>query len=371
MRTEWEGAYLDGRTAARQRADVRLMRTGLEVVTEHGTRLFWPYREIRQTQGFYAGEQVRLEHGGELSAAILVDDAAFLTHLHEAAHDAASRFHRPPRRGLRLALTVLATIAVVALVAGLYRWAIPALAALAAARVPVAWEERLGAVAVDELAPVARRCSDAAGARGLEALVAALSRPLAPSPYRFRVLVLDAPGVNAFAAPGGHVVLLRGLLERTDSPEELAAVLAHEMQHILRRHVTRALFEQASTGLLAVALSGDVSGAMAYGVEAARTLGTLRYSREHEDEADVEGARLLLAAGIDPRAMVRFLESLRRASGDPAGALGYLSTHPSPANRIARLRGLAATPPSNPVTLLEPSAWAAVRGMCGTTSGQR
>ncbi|MGH8058953.1 MAG: DUF7092 domain-containing protein, partial [Candidatus Entotheonellia bacterium] len=62
--TDWQGFYLDGRTAARHLATIRLMQSGLEVSTDHGLTLWWPYAEIRQTQGFYAGEQVRLERGG-------------------------------------------------------------------------------------------------------------------------------------------------------------------------------------------------------------------------------------------------------------------------------------------------------------------
>ena len=61
IQTDWEGHYLDGQTAARQRVSIRLMRLGLHVTTERGATLWWPYEEIRQTQGFYSGEQVRLE----------------------------------------------------------------------------------------------------------------------------------------------------------------------------------------------------------------------------------------------------------------------------------------------------------------------
>ena len=82
MTTQWEGHYLDGRTAARQRVTIRLMRSGLEIITEKGTTAWWPYPGIRQTQGSYAGEEVRLERGAEIPEVLLVSDAAFLTALH-------------------------------------------------------------------------------------------------------------------------------------------------------------------------------------------------------------------------------------------------------------------------------------------------
>jgi len=90
MRLDWEAAYLDGRTAARRPATVHITRTGVDVaLRESGTRFFWPFREIRQTQGTYAGEQVRLERGGELAEALLIGDIGFLSAARAASPEAA------------------------------------------------------------------------------------------------------------------------------------------------------------------------------------------------------------------------------------------------------------------------------------------
>src|SRR5882762_6955381 len=160
MRLEWEAAYLDGRTAARRRAGVHITRTGLDVsLPDSGTRFFWPFREIRQTQGAYAGEQVRLERGGELSEALLIGDVGFLSAARATAPEAA-HFHDPARRRVRIGLTFGALVAAIALAAGIYYVGIPAFAAVAAARVPVSWEEKLGAAIVDHFAPASRRCED-------------------------------------------------------------------------------------------------------------------------------------------------------------------------------------------------------------------
>src|SRR5260370_18523248 len=108
MRLDWEAAYLDGRTAARRRAGVHITRTGLDVtLPESGTRFFWPFREIRQTQGTYAGEQVRLERGGEIAEALLIGDVGFLSAARSASPQ-ATHFHAPPPRPFRLG-TALAT----------------------------------------------------------------------------------------------------------------------------------------------------------------------------------------------------------------------------------------------------------------------
>ena len=100
MKTEWKGSYLDGKTAARRPATIRLMQTGLEVTPENGAAFLWPYDEIRQTQGSYAGEQVRLERGGPIPEALVVPEASFLSDLHRRVPGLAMRFHNPARRGI-------------------------------------------------------------------------------------------------------------------------------------------------------------------------------------------------------------------------------------------------------------------------------
>ena len=366
MRLVWEAAYLDGRTAARRPATVNITRTGLDVVvSESGARFFWPFREIRQTQGAYAGEQVRLEHGGALPEALLIADVGFLSAARAASPEAA-HLHEPGRRRARVGLTVGALLLAVALAVGVYYVAIPAVARVAAARVPVTWEEQLGGAIVEQFAPVARRCEDPARQARIDAIVARLTAQARPQPYTFHVTVMNTSVVNALAAPGGQIILFRGLLERTESAEELAGVLAHEIEHVLHRHVTRAIFQRASTSVLVTAIVGDVSG-VAYALEAARTLGELQMTRAAESEADRDGMRLLQQAGIDPRGMITFFEKLAKIEGEHGGASlpRYLRTHPATAERIATLRTLAAGAPPPPQRLLPDDEWDNVKSLCG------
>lgn len=364
MRTDWQGVYLDGRTAARQAASVRLMREGLEITPAGGPTRLWPYRELRQTQGFYAGEQVRLERGGELPETLLIPDLAFLESLHEVAPHVGARFHDPGRRRARLWWTVVAAVSVVAVSAAFYVWGIPTLAALAAPRVPVAWEENVGSSAIAYLAPPERRCGDRELAAAMTAIVERLVAPGPPPPYTLRVYVVNRPVVNALAVPGGSVVVFHGLLERTHTPGELAGVLAHELQHVLRRHATRAVIQDVSTGLLLMALTGDVTGPLAYGLQTARTLGQLRYSRRAEEEADVEGMKMLLAARVDPAGMIAFFETIQKDEGAQPKALAYLSTHPMAADRIARLKAMAAGWRGTAEPLLAGEDWPALMKRC-------
>ena len=99
----------------RQPARVAIGGSGLEIsLTETGRTFRWPLAGVRQTQGFYEGEQVRLEHGGKISDALLIADVAFLTALRAAAPDVAPAFHDPRRRRFFAAAGVLAAIATLA-----------------------------------------------------------------------------------------------------------------------------------------------------------------------------------------------------------------------------------------------------------------
>jgi len=362
--TDWEGHYLDGRTAARQRVTIRLMRQGLQVTTENGVTFFWRYRDIRQTQGFYAGEQVRLEKGQEIPEVLLISETAFLSDMRRLAPELTTHFHDPARRRLRVALTLLAALAAVGISAALYLWGIPAVASLVASHVPVSWEERLGQAVVEHLAPPRKRCADPSRAQVIDKISATLTAHLLNNPYRFRVIVVNDPMVNALAAPGGYILVFRGLLERTRSPEELAGVLAHEFQHVLKRHATRALLQNVSSGLLVAALTGDASGVMAFGLESAQTLGALRYSRQNEEEADAEGMRMLIQAGVDPAGIIAFFEVLQRGDSKGAALFQYLSTHPQTKERVERLKSLAAQSHVRPVKLLPDYDWRDIRRIC-------
>ncbi len=285
--------------------------------------------------------------------------------MHELAPELAHRFHNPATRKTRIQRVFLAGVGSILAAAGLYLWGIPALAAVLAPFVPVSWEEQLGAKVVDEIAPPERQCTDETHLAKIDAIMERLTAALPEHPYTLKVAVVDLPIMNALAAPGGYIVLFEGLVTRMDTPEELAGVLAHEIQHIILRHTTRTILQDASTGILIAAVVGDISSAAAYAFHAARTLGRLKYSRTHETEADIEGMQLLIAAKIDPQGMVDFFEKLKKEYGDMPEFLQYVSTHPSSDERIETLRILAQSFREEPVPLLPDDDWSRISDICG------
>ncbi len=361
----WTGRFLDGRTAAARRVSISPVAEGLIITQGDGTSVQWAYGDIQRTQGAYEGEHIRLEYGTDPPAALVITDQRFLTVLRGRAPQLVSVIHDPRKRRLRLTLTFLAAVLAIAATGVIYRWGIPGLALVATPYVPVAWEQQLGEEVVAHLAPEKARCSDPYRKQILESLLGKLSATVPNNPYRtIHVHIVDEPIVNAFAAPGGSVVVFRGLLEKTETPEQLAGVLAHELQHIYKRHSTRMILEQTSTSLLIAAVSGDLTGAAAIALDTAQTLGALRYSREHETEADTEGLRMMIAAGMNPSGMIEFFTIMGKGDHGDTSVWRYISTHPTHEDRVQVLTSIAGSAIGGGQPLLPGLDWKSIRNVC-------
>lgn len=251
----------------------------------------------------------------------------------------------------------------VALLAASYLWGLPALASFIALRVPVSWEEGLGQGVVERIVPASRRCIDPERQVALETILTRLVAAGPKSPYHFTIMVADDSVINAFAAPGGFVVVNLGLLRATETREELAGVLAHEVQHVLLHHPTRALAREIPLRIaIAAVFGGDAVGALA--ARTAGTLGALRYQRGDELEADREGLHMLQAAWVDTRGMVDFFKTLEAQGREAPRVATYLSSHPQTADRIAALRGLVAQGEAATWPLVPDYPWETVGDSC-------
>ena len=168
----------------------------------------------------------------------------------------------------------------------------------------------------------------------VEALAQIGAKLTTNSPHHYRWFVANQKEINAFAAPGGVVVVNAGLLRAISSPEELAGVLSHEIAHAELRHSLKGIVKSLGLRALASLVLGDYGGtALAEGLKKLTELG---FSREAEREADQEGLRRLVAARIDPQGMVSFFELLEKEQ--QLAPPEFLSTHPSSAERIAALK---------------------------------
>lgn len=358
----WEGWYYDGRTSNRHAVSVRVLGDGLAILQEKAGARHWAYDRIRHAPGVHAGEPVRFEYAGDPPQVLVVPDGTILAAIHRAAPAVRARFKPPAKAGRFLAGTILVAIALVVVGAALYVWGIPALAVTVAGRVPVAWEEQVGAAAVANLTSMHPRCEAPAQLAALEQIVAALTATNPSSPYRYRLTVIASELPNAFAAPGGHLLMTSALLRFADRPEEIAGVLAHEIQHVEHRHATRLLVRELSMRTLISLALGDLRG-LGSAVDTAGRLGALRYQRADETAADGGAVPMLAAARIDPGGMVTMLRKLQVASRGFTPP-PYLSTHPALEERIAALDALIAQTPVTAAPLLPEYPWRDLAEIC-------
>jgi len=364
MHTELEGYYLDGRTAARRRVRVRLTRMGLQIEPEQGAAFFWPYEEIDWSGADRRDAQMRVEHKGEIPEVLLVPGSSFVKAVRFVAPEHTRLFRSAGIHRSRILQIAGSVIGAGVVLFALYAWGIPALASLISPYIPISWEESLGQGVVDYFAPPAKQCGEPGRKHEIDTITQRLSQALPQHRYTFRVIVVNDSMVNALAAPGGYILIFRGLLEQCRTPEEFAAVLAHEMQHVLGGHVTRQILQQASMRVLIAAMTGDASDAVSYGLGAASTLGMLRYSRQYEEEADKGAVRLLAAAKSDPMGLARFFELMKHQDRSGIGLPAYLSTHPALDERIARAKALAEEAGVVPTPLAEGKDWRDITDIC-------
>jgi len=170
-------------------------------------------------------------------------------------------------------------------------------------------------------------------------LVGSIPRELQHPEFHFTFEVVNVRDINASALPGGPTFVNRGMIETAATEGEIAGVMAHELSHVALRHGTAQAskagkYEIGSVlGQIAGAIIGGgwgqvVSGASQFGFGAA----FLRFSREYERQADLEGAQIMAAAGYDPRDMANVFRRIEQEGG--SGGPQWLSDHPNPGNRV-------------------------------------
>jgi Zn-dependent protease with chaperone function len=217
---------------------------------------------------------------------------------------------------------------------------------VAVSRIPVEWEHKLGESAYRDFLIHQEVMKDGPAVTALGEITQRLTDQIPNNPYKFEVTVVKSDVVNAFALPGGYVVVFTGLMKKAESGEEVAGVLSHELNHVLQRHGLERIVK--NLGLLTVVgiVIGDQQGLVGIMRQLGVELLTLKFGRAQETEADLTGLQLLQRAKIDPSGMIKFFE---RLSEKDEGRMEWLSTHPMSTARASRLKmELAALPKRSP-----------------------
>jgi predicted Zn-dependent protease len=335
---EFDAAYYDGRTAASRPARVRAGSGALEVAAGE-TLVKVPLDRILIEPPIGAEPRIlNLPDGGQLRTT----DSAAVQALFPRANALERWVHRLERRWPGALAGVLA-------VAALSWWAIdeglPVAAKAAAGLVPNHVEAKLGdqTLATIEQRLCAPSTLERARQDAIHGRFATLTAGLGDGyKYRLHLRACRAFGANAFALPGGAIVVTDALVRLAGNDEQVAAVLAHEIGHVRARHGLRISLQAAGVAALTAALFGDALSITGLATTLPAVLLQTGYSRELEIEADEYAFARLREVGLSPAAFADIMERMdgRAAAGASAGA-DYFSTHPATRKRIDRARAAA------------------------------
>jgi len=364
------GDFMDGGSARVQRVALRLdppeHPMDLELALPDGTAtLRWPLSDIRHLVDQAEPGAVVLTRSQHPMQRLITDDAELIATLSDLAPDYSAPLPAPGmvKRLLGLGTAAVASVALIIFVL------IPVMADQLAAMLPASGERALGdstleqireALSDNDLFPI-RTCQQPDGLAALAKMQARLE-PATDFPYPIRLHVFDHEMVNAFALPGGHIILFRGLLEDAKSPEEIAGVLAHEMGHVEHRDPSRlALRSAGSIGVLGLLL-GDFAGGTIV-LFLAEQLISANHSRAAEAGADDYAHDVLSQSGLPTTPLADFFQRLYDEYGEETGLISHLASHPNLAGRADAARDADQTGGAYE-TVLSDAEWQAMRRMC-------
>ncbi|KAA9332601.1 M48 family metallopeptidase [Adhaeribacter soli] len=331
----FQGLFFDGKTSSGQPVEIKLSPGLLVLTKKYGpepSEFGWKIARISRND-FNDREQVVLEYASEPREVLEVNDPAFSGALQAA-------YPHAPFVKLKYSSFVSGNplpligvlVGFIALIAAAYFWLIPKLTDVAAENMPTITEAQIGEALIGAM--LKDEAIDSAKTVYAQKFFNHLH---GKSENVATITVIDEKQANAFAVPGGNIVIFKPIIALTDNYAELAGLLAHENAHLQHRHSLKLLFRNLSTYFLASLLFGDVNGLMAILIENAENLKELEYNRDLEKEADMSGLELLRARKIDPNGMVNLFSALKDEHGKSA-IPEFLSTHPVFDSRIEYLK---------------------------------
>jgi predicted Zn-dependent protease len=316
--------FLDGWSLAPHPARVTVEPSGLRVLAADGRVLASWAREGLTCDAMQAGV-LHVSHRDSAHETLVVSDPRLEARI--LALEPAVEAVPGGKRRLAYALTCLGIL--LCLGAGVYL-AIPGISRLVAERIPLSQERALG-MQLEALLD-GSTCSKPAAQPALDTLV----KRLGGDAFQVRIMRDAAP--NAFALPGGIILVTDDLLKEAASADEVAGVLAHEIEHITQRHIMASVVRDAIlTGLWSITV-GDYAGLLVLDPSTAYHIANLEFSRADEAAADAGALRRLRAAHIRHDGLSTFFERITKRYGDSVPK--WLSTHPSNADRIQKLRAI-------------------------------
>ena len=330
MSTAFPANFYDGLTSKPKEAIVRLREPDALEVEVDGDRFFWPL-EHGGMEWERTVSTLRITFGEHPRRVIITRDKLFISTF-------VKRMQYAGRRGVYDRTLSLARkgplfffLGLVALVVMGYLWVLPFTAERLALLLPLEVDRQIGQASYNSV--MLGMDEDSTRSAVLQRFGDKLELS---DKFDLRFHLVESDQVNAFAMPGGDIVVFSGILDGMEHPEQLAALLAHEATHVDERHSMRMMVRQMAGYLFLSLLVGDVNAVIGLLAENADNLRNLSYSRNLETDADRHGMERMQAAGVDPKGMVQLLQLLEAEAADMPDELSFLSSHPLTEERIAK-----------------------------------
>lgn len=301
---------------------------------EQNIQLKWAMQEVDASFDF-SKQATRIRHAKETGFEIFVKGIDAANYIKEMQSEQSKPWHKKDKtkEWQRNGLIFLGIISFLVL---LYFLLVPWMSEKLAARVSINTEEKFGEAVYDALVP--QNSDNAKVSLAVNDFFAAMK---VRTSYNVRITVMEGEVVNAFALPGGRIVVYSALLEKMESYPELAALLSHEFTHVNNKHSTKSIFRKLGSKIFISLLFGKFGSVTSVLVDQADNLKSLKYSRGLEKEADVEGLALLQERKIDTRGFADLFKHLKESA--PAGSMPeFLGSHPDIDKRIAYIREASA-----------------------------
>jgi predicted Zn-dependent protease len=224
--------------------------------------------------------------------------------------------------------TVAYSLCTLALAVVLLVWQYDTAVSWVANRVPLATENQIGNSVLTNLKTQTTLMDKGVAVDAVKKIGDRLTKG---SAYQFQWHVANDPAINAFALPGGIVIVNKGLIEKADSANEVVGVLAHEIQHVEQRHALKNMITSSGIAAAVLLVLGDANAFM---MIMAHQVSAQYFSRQAETDADMKGVALLHKNKINPGGLPSFFKKMQEANKGKSGGVEWLSSHPDTDNRI-------------------------------------
>jgi len=276
-------------------------------------------------------QATRISHSKEAGSKLVVNGKQAFDFIHEMQAEQNKPWHKKGQTK-EWGRSLLIFLGIVAVVVTTYFLIVPLLSEKLASTISVHTEKQLGNAVYDAL--------DLSAQQDKEASVVVnefFQEMKVRTPYTIQITVVNSDVVNAFALPGGNIVVYSALLNQLKTYPELAALLSHEFTHVNNKHSTKSIFRQLGSSVFLSLLFGQFGNVTSVMVEQADKFKSLKYSRALEKEADLNGLSMLRERQIDPEGFIGLFMHLKKEASESV-IPEFLGSHPDIDKRIAYIR---------------------------------